>query len=540
MSILQPPPKSLKELLRDRKYRVPLYQRAFSWGEDEAKELWDDLTSNEPPYFLGILLLRKREEKGEGWFEVVDGQQRLATLMLLLRAAVEVLKKNKEGKEDRRNLQLNFITQKEFGREESNFTLTLNNRDNDKFKTLLNDKTEYLPPKGTRSTASWKNLEETKKVFKEEFSRLVKAEGVDGLISFIKNRVLKISMIDVQLEDDSDVYVFFETLNDRGIDLSLADLVKNRVCALPRINTYEASSKIDKVTDLLGTGKMKPFLLHYCWALTEDDPPPPSKKLMNWYKRIILSEGKKFLTNLDRYSQLYVEIIEPRKTSSRNKEVLTFLKVLGATRCYPVLLVGREHLSQKDFLRLCRAIEILTVRHSTISRKDAKKLEVVYQRLAKDIRNGVDIENVTKKLKSQSQDIDDGVFKANFDIYSPPNTQIARYLLFKIENYLQEDTIPADWEKLTLEHILAKGADWEGNIEFKERLGNMALLSGKLNVKLSNLPFKSKRKEYGKETNFEFTYNLADYSDFTKDTIIDRQKELSKYALQVWSPDIIK
>lgn len=537
MAILQPQPKTLDEILVGKKYKVPLYQRTFSWRIDEAEELWNDLVDNDPPYFLGILLLREDKDDNK-LFEVVDGQQRLATLMLLLRAAVEILN---EGSKERLRLQGHYINQEKWDENDPDFTLTLNYRDNDRFRTLLSDNHQYLPPKGTRKSSSWKNLEEVKNCFLEKLTILKNKGGTDAVIKFIKNRVLNLIMLDVQLESDSDVYLFFETLNDRGMDLSLADLVKNRVCGVSR-DPYSVANKIDQISDLLGSGRMKPFLLHYCWALTDDSPPPPRKDLMDWYSKTIRVEEDEFINKLKEYADIYHELIEPRKsTPSQNKEVLTYIKVLGASRCYPLLLVGKKFLSQKEFLRLCKAIELLTVRHSTIAKRDTKNLEDVYQRVVKDIRDEADFDDIIKALKKQSSKISNELFETSFREYEPENTQIAKYILLKIEDYLTGEKLATlDWDKLTLGHIVARGLSVEGTDEFKERLGNMTLLSDPRNKAVGNKQFSSKREEYKNETRITLTQDLVKYSDFTKDSIVERQAKLAALATKVWDPNNLR
>lgn len=528
MAIIQPSPKSLRELLSGRKYKVPVYQRPYSWGIDEIEELWNDLVDNDSPYFLGIILLRQSKD-AEKTYEVIDGQQRLATLILLIKAAVQTLE---EGRE--REKMQKYIFDEELGKSDPHFILTLNYRDNDKFKTLLSDKNRYDPPTWVRKSTSWKNLEETKKFFYDKLIRL----GEDKVITFVRDKVLESQMIDIHLQSDDDVYLFFETLNDRGIDLSIADLVKNRVCGVSN-DPYDAASKIDRLTDLLGPGKMKPFLLHYCWALAEENPPPPVKRLMDWYNEIIKKEENEFLIKLEEFASYYSEIIDPKKSKSSHKDVLTYLKALGATRCYPLLLVGRKYLEPKEFLRLCEAIELLTVRWSTIAQKDAKKLETFYLKLAKEIREGTDIEEIIEKIKNQCKDISDNLFETAFSEYEPGNMQIARYLLLKIDDYLTGGkSVGLDWDKLTLDHIIARKLSTDEIIENKDKLGNMTLLSEINNKSLGNKPYLEKREVYSKESRLKLPQNIAkEYADFASDSIKKYQEYLAKNALKVWDPN---
>jgi len=86
MAIISPKPRSLKDLIHDKSYQVPLYQRSYNWGIDQISELWDDIEKNDPNYFLGTILLKvkNQDDPYSDKLEVVDGQQRLATLLLLL------------------------------------------------------------------------------------------------------------------------------------------------------------------------------------------------------------------------------------------------------------------------------------------------------------------------------------------------------------------------------------------------------------------------------------------------------------------------
>ena len=126
MAINLPEPKSLKQLIMDRYYEIPLYQRPYDWGIDQVSDLWDDVDKSEPGYFLGIVLFRPSKDGGTNpsEFHVVDGQQRLATLLLLLRAAVESLQEINAEREAN-EFQKAYIAQRPAGKDESQARLTL-------------------------------------------------------------------------------------------------------------------------------------------------------------------------------------------------------------------------------------------------------------------------------------------------------------------------------------------------------------------------------------------------------------------------------
>ncbi len=550
MAIESPKPKSFKELIHDTYYKIPLYQRSYDWDIDKVSLLWDDVNENDAGYFVGIVLFMPgSKEKHPNKFEIVDGQQRFTTLLLLLRASVEILEK--KGSSVFSAFQNQYLTQCSAGERNSRPTLILSKRDKAKFESLL--KGESFSKKPTLS--SWKNLDNTIQFFRERMEVVYKEKGEEGLINFINEKVLKLSFVDIVLDTESDVYQFFETLNDTGMDLSIADLVKNHVCARAeeqekveekkQEKVEESADAIDDISEKLSSGKFKSFLLHYCWANDKKDVPTPRKKLMEWYTKWI-SENKNiddFLSSLEKYTDYYVNFVKPNKCSDRDrKKIFINLDALGATRCYPLLLAGEDCLdNKKDFIKLANAVEILTFRHSTVLKRDAKKLESVFFNLIKDLRNKKDINEIIGVLKKQDAFKDEKLFKLALTNFEPANNKVARYVLLKIDDYITGGKqANLDWDTLTAEHILAVNLDWPGKEEYLSRLGNFSLLSFKMNPEASNKPFKEKRGEvYSQEKRIQITKDLLKYSDFTKETIVSRQKKLVEHAAKIWSSNSI-
>ena len=536
MAIISPKPKSFQELIHNKYYKVPLYQRPYDWEIEQVSDLWDDIYKNEAGYFLGTIVLRS---EAHDRFEVVDGQQRLVTLLLLLRGAVETIKEI--GDEATANeFQKDYIIQRPAGIKEGKLTLILSKRDMDRFEKILLGE-EFL---GRQRITSWKRLEGTLEFFKKEFDELGKDRGKDGIIEFINEKVLRLLFLEIILDTDSDVFQFFETLNDRGMDLSIADLVKNRVCGMAakqqKISVEESASTIDGISSGLGAGKLKMFLIHYCWANDEGKSPTPRKKLMDWYHLQISNEKniKNFLDHLEEHAiGYYINFINPSNCADKEKKLaFNYLDALNATRCYPLLLAGESLLKKKDFLRLCRAIEILTFRHSAILKWDAKVLEGFYFNIIKFIKMNKPIGAILEKFKKEEAMKVDDQFKLAFNNFVVPNFKVARYILWKIEEELTgRKQIPLDWNQVTVEHILARKLEWEEREECLNRLGNLTLLSSKMNNEASNKPFKQKREEIFKNEKRVFiTKELKKYHKFTRDDIISRQTRFTDYALRIW------
>jgi len=263
---------------------------------------------------------------------------------------------------------------------------------------------------------------------------------------------------------------------------------------------------------------------------------------MEWYGRRISQDVnvKSFLNHLEKYAlQYYVNFVEPSKcTDSNKKDAFTYLDALGATRCYPLLMRGEESLDKRDFLKLCKAVEILTFRHSTILKWDAKILEGVFHGLISDIRKGKSIGEILEVFRKQDAMKVDEQFKLAFteSEFKSVSHKAARYTLLKLEEFITgKKQASLDWSRLTLEHILAEKLDWEGRDEYLEWLGNLTLLSFQMNKDAANKPFKKKLKDYKGEKRIQITKDLLNYRSFTKNTIISRQKKFAEDAVKIWS-----
>lgn len=213
------------------------------------------------------------------------------------------------------------------------------------------------------------------------------------------------------------------------------------------------------------------------------------------------------------------------------------MDALGATRCYPLLLKSEESLKRKDFLRLCKAIEILTFRHSTVLKRDAKILEGVFLDLIRDINKGESINVILEVFREQDAMKSDKQFELAFAEFTPANSKIAKYTLLKLEEHISgKGQAPLDWNRLTLEHILPRQLDWSGREEYLDKLGNLTLLSATMNEEASNKPFKKKCKEvYRKEKRVKMTKDLMNYPNFTQARIVSRQNDLAEYAVRIWN-----
>lgn len=249
---------SLSVLFQNRLFRIPDYQRGYAWKQEQLADFWDDLLNlHEGRYhYTGLLSLKAISRSAVSWqgdewlldigykpFHIVDGQQRLTTFSVLMHeivAFVKTLPEN-EGKADE-SIYLGFETLKEI---QSKYIFR-KKPPTEMVTTYLfgyetdNPSADYLKYKvfdeafgGTVfETYYTKNLKYAKKFFAGNLGLLYAAEGMPGLESLYRKLTLKLMFNLHEIEDDYDVFVAFETMNNRGKKLTNLELLKNRLIYL--------------------------------------------------------------------------------------------------------------------------------------------------------------------------------------------------------------------------------------------------------------------------------------------------------------------
>lgn len=264
---------SLSLLFQNKLFRIPDYQRGYAWKNSQLSDFWDDLINlqSDRYHYTGLLslkILSRREIKDRGcdlWMidkgfkacHIVDGQQRLTTSIILLneiinftRALDENKYKNDEeillGYESLKEIVSKYICQR---RPPNNqITTYLFGYEND------NPSAEYLcyrifnePFSGTvNETYYTKNLKYAKNFFQQNLLELYKNEGMDGINNLYSKLTLKVMFNVHEIEDDYDVFIAFETMNNRGKKLTNLELLKNRLIYLTTLYSNERFDELEK------------------------------------------------------------------------------------------------------------------------------------------------------------------------------------------------------------------------------------------------------------------------------------------------------
>lgn len=264
---------SLSELYQNRLFRIPDYQRGYAWKQEQLVDFWDDILNlHENRYhYTGLLSLKTiTKEELKGWnndkwlldsgykaYHVVDGQQRLTTFSILVNEIVSFVKglECNKGKTDEeivlfyqtlKSIRSKYISQK---RPPQNLITTylfgyeVDNPSAD----YLTYKIFEEPFSGTvNETYYTKNLKYAKEFFLDCLRKLYATEGIGGIEAVFRKITLQLMFNIHEIEDDYDVFVAFETMNNRGKKLTNLELLKNRLIYLTTLYNTDKLDTMDK------------------------------------------------------------------------------------------------------------------------------------------------------------------------------------------------------------------------------------------------------------------------------------------------------
>ena len=218
-------PTSITDLVSTRYFTVPRYQRSYAWTDDEIGDFWNDIAEaagGPGSYFLGNIVLTSNED--ENSFSIIDGQQRIATTTILNAAIRDKYKANFE-KDIGSAIENTMISALDTETYEKRSRITLNEIDNVFYREFI---VERKSPKAR--TESHNCIKGALDFFSEKLQKIIDDNPNSWKVEFSKiAKFFKTQsrIVSVYAANDADAFTIFETLNDRGRDLTIADLLKN-------------------------------------------------------------------------------------------------------------------------------------------------------------------------------------------------------------------------------------------------------------------------------------------------------------------------
>ena len=546
-------------LMADFKYRVPLHQRDFSWTLEEVGQLWDDIVEAmeepRPEYFLGtIVVTEDREEKVRF---VIDGQQRLATLTMILAGIRSVyldhgdsergtgLQGDYLGVSDRRTL----IT-------EPRFTLNTTNRAVFDAYVIKHVTHAAVDEARTDKKQVPSNVRLLRAVgfIREKISEKANAtkEYENFLLEleeFVRNRVV---MILVRVGDEADAYLIFETLNDRGLELSVSDLLKNYIYGKAGSQLDIVRKQWEEMVFLLGSQDVTQFLRHY-WlsrygVVRERDLYKQLRRKFASQQKVLglMAELRAAADNYTAISNVDHAFWKGYGAAVRRD--LETLQLFGLSQFRPLFLAAFDSINDSEIAKVIRVVVVLSLRYSIIGALGTGNIERAYSEAAVAVRSGEanTAAKIFGRLRRNVYPQDDR-FESDFAAKEIGKPKLARYILGELANARQpgnELVVVEDEKKVTLEHIMpqARSKAWQhaaGDeteyLEHVNRLGNMTLIEREANRAAGNASFEQKKEDAFLQSALAITAELCSYEDWTVVEIAERQRLLAKTATQVWA-----
>ncbi|WP_306423719.1 DUF262 domain-containing protein [Clostridium perfringens] len=567
----------IKDLLSNKfLFEIPDYQRAYSWTKENLKQLvediWESVELNKArgnkefdqyePYFLGSIVLCSKEYKDDGCgiYDVIDGQQRLTSIIMLI-AAIRDLIDNEEYKKVLSDL----IYQKPnvlMGIKES-IRVKARGKEEEFFKKyiLTNGGTELVKDLDMEELSEAKqNMVNAIEVLRDSFFNENGELLEEKLNEFIVYLLQKVVLVVITTESFTSAFRLFNVINARGLPLTDSDLLKSENLRVmnPEIrkeytDIWESheqdlgKEKLDQIIGFMRTMKLKnkveeSVYEEFSKKIFRNEPEYLGVNFVNHltavkalYDKYIIDgnlegvseEEKSYYKNLINimreflpYDDWMAAVIRFAEKFNDDKLVLEFVKVLEKR-----LVI--DWVNGNSFAdRLNRVYGILEVIEEKDSLEEIKEAPVFLY----------DLERTTAYFENALNDI---------DFYSKGRMMIPKYIFVRLDMEKRANEVLDYSDKIMIEHVLprnAKEAYWKDNFSADQRrnwankFGNLVIITGAKNTRANNKPFAEKVEQYlSKKSDFAITKEVLELSDWNMDLLKDRHESLVNRALELWT-----
>ncbi|GGA91715.1 DUF262 domain-containing protein [Ornithinibacillus halotolerans] len=541
---------SVKQLLETgkvNKFIIPEYQRPYAWSDEQIQTLFDDLVeytanNNESTYFLGTIVSYENENSEQ---EIIDGQQRITSLFLLLRALYSKLSSMTETKEVK-----NFKGQIESALwEQDELTAEV-----DYEKTLIESRVmgdegnktfANILVNGTIEEGAKDNYSINYKLFAELIENYALNEP-ELFFWFIRNVLNKAILLPITADSQDTALTIFSTLNDRGLALSDADIFKAKI-----YNQLDSKGKkefIDRWQQLDYTAtnanesiqKLFYYYMFYLRAL-ENDRNTTTPGIRKYYSRNQFEQlyKKDVMSNLETVLNLWLVVNNRLEIEdedwSKNIEIKKVLDGLSSYPNefwkYPVVIYYLKYHGTPDFEDLFlkflkKLLAVLAARYIVTPTINAVKRGILNL-------NSEIIKSPTPRFDFAT--VDEQELRGKIKI---AHRNTVRMILKILAYQRQDELLPEKWE---IEHILPQ--KWQSSYfpsnsdeevkELVEHIGNKIPFEKKLNIIASNGFFKKKQESY-KKSRVKILIDLAEeHNDWGLDEIRERDIRISDELLNL-------
>jgi len=550
--------KFLEFLKKSPQFVIPIYQRTYSWTERECQQLWDDIlrtgrNDGVAAHFVGSIVYIEKglyQVSSQSPLLVIDGQQRLTTVMLILEALARHVGDAEpvdgfSAKKLRSYYLLNPLEEGERG-----YKLLLTQTDKQSLLALMQQKPQPDEP-SLRITENFAFFEDQTQALGNDLVPLCKG-------------LAKLVIVDIALSRDQDnPQLIFESMNSTGRELSQADLIRNFILMglEPGHQTrlYEEHWRPMEVAfgqEAYGT-HFDGFMRHHLTLLTGEIP--NVKDVYEAFKahtrapEVAESGVDALVAEIHTYAGYYCAMALDKESDKDLTLVFRDLRELKVDVAYPFLLelyhdYAEQRLNKADLVHAVRLVEAYVFRRAVcaIPTNSLNKTFATFRRALRKERYLESIQAHLLTLPSYRRFPNDEEFKRELTVRDLYNFRSRSYWLRRLENHGRKERVPVD--EYTIEHILpqnenlsdkwrkALGPEWQRVQEtWLHTLGNLTLTG--YNAEYSDRPFAEKRDMKGgfKESPLRLNEGLGTIGTWDEPAIRARARRLAEQAAKVWA-----
>jgi hypothetical protein len=535
---------------------VPTFQRGYSWETKHVKSFWTDINDHtrSKKYFLGpIVILNKSDDI----IELLDGQQRLATATILFSVLRDVSREL--GFLDANNfaayVQRDFIVGEEGAR-----CLEMGEMDDSYFRECIQDDKAN---ESSRKPAirSQRHINEARQLLLQSVKNAISTKDNFGALQYLKDlkNTLRsdLVMACITVDSDGDAFQIFETLNDRGLRLSVPDLLLNY---LMRVAPEADRKQIRKVWNEMLTGMGRRDIgrfLRHLWVSRFGDL--KNESLFAALKRHI---GGQSISSVDFVQacasecQNYISLLTFSEDHLKDAApyVRSLIQSIDAQSALPMLLSAYAKFGASAFTDIVKWLLVFVTRWPILLGFDSSGLETLLFELARSIREVPVDDDKVKRAKLRE-------IKEKLKKSAPSNEQIeasverlilpddsAEYIVRKLADAMESRTKEINTgRESNLEHIYPQNPEeraWGGETNqaklepYTWHLGNLTMLGERLNTKAKNSEYAAVKRAKYAASELEMARAIAkDYKTWDRSTIENRAKKLAPLLMSVWNFD---
>lgn len=531
-----------------RTFYIPVYQRNYDWKRLQCITLFKDieniaLDGTKSTHFLGTIVYVEGDSSANfRQFIVIDGQQRLTSIMLLLKAILDTT----DNEELKQEIQECYLINR-FSPEQLRIKLKPMKSDAINYQKLINNHVS--------------DMEESQVLLNYNlFMDLIEESNLTA--EEIYNGIQKLEIVYIQLtKEKENPQLIFESLNSTGLDLTEADLIRNY---LLMGQDYEQQEKLYncywlKLEKMLPDAMISDFIRDYLTLKTGNIPNKDKvyNNFKEYFQRLHNYDAEGFLEELTTYGEYYSWFKYCNSPDEEVNERLLQLQRLKSTTVYPfVLNIFEDYYMYHNVDKgmMCKTLDVILsyVMRRLLCEMPTNALNKVFASMAKDIEKyeeGVLCDKVARVLAGKKGKVifpNDLLLREkllNRNSYKFPHI---KFVLEQVERKQGKEIV--DFEEVTIEHIMPQTLDAKWKIDLGKKavevhekylhcIGNLTLTG--YNSEMSNESFAEKKKFY-EQSNIYICKEIAQYDVWNEAEIVKRSEHLIKEISTIWKcPEVI-